>query len=120
MVCYVCDKPASGQCRECRRFFCKNHLGGEVGCAECFASRIRENDARGRAEDAAERERNAPATPSQKIGATLVVAISLVGLYSCYQLRGGPLRSFGVLGLVVWGVIGVLFLLVVLEKDQKE
>lgn len=120
MVCYTCDKPASGQCKECGRFFCRNHLGGELGCRECFTSLIRDNDARGRAEDAAKKESNAPATPSQKVGAAVVVVISLVGVFSCYTVGKGSFSSFGVVGMIFWGVIGILFLLVVVERDRKE
>lgn len=39
MNCYICGKPAVGQCKSCGRFYCAEH--GDVYCNECAARRKR-------------------------------------------------------------------------------
>ena len=115
MVCYICDKPASGQCRECRRCFCRTHLGGELGCSECFASLIRDNDAKGRIEDAAREEAERPLPVGKRIGPAIVVGVCLLGLYSCSRVAGGDFMGFAIVGMVFWGIVGFLFLGIVIK-----
>ena len=33
MICRICKQPASGQCQECRRFYCPRH--GDIRCVAC-------------------------------------------------------------------------------------
>ena len=40
MICYICAKPAAGQCKECLRFYCREH--GDVVCEAC-ASKSRDS-----------------------------------------------------------------------------
>ena len=35
MICHVCERQASGQCRSCGKFYCPDH--GDVVCVQCAA-----------------------------------------------------------------------------------